>query len=153
MLQVFTSTAKGFFFGLDHRGHSIALLFLFAEWEIKIVFEAIICYLLFVSSCVIVQMNEICILSSNIRIPLNMSLKNIFPLHFLSNWDAKVVLYLCEAIDLEVDLWWLNFSINVDVSYHACVSYRLELKFCFILYRQGGRAWLTIQHCEAFYQD
>ena len=77
MVQAFTSTANGFFFGLDHREHSIALLFLFEEWEIEIVFEAIICYLLFVSSCVIVQMNYICILSYDIRIPLNMSLNNI----------------------------------------------------------------------------
>ena len=31
------------------------------------------------------------------------------PLYFLSNWEAKVILCLCQAIDLEVDLWWLNF--------------------------------------------
>ena len=66
-----------------------------------------------------------------------MSSNNISPLYFLSNWEAKVILCLCQAIDLEVDLWWLNFSINVDVSYHACVLCRLQLNFCSFFTTEG----------------
>lgn len=47
------------------------------------------------------------------------------PSTFLSIWKLEVVLCLCKAKNWEVELWLVNFSINLDVSYYACVLYNL----------------------------